>query len=121
MLQNSKSYFEKNGGMKSNLSRWLIKPGLGDILDSNHSRTVQLVILARKDTQSSLVEQLQDQLDNIDFAAVIGSQKYEELSIEQILADTESQLSLDSLDMLMVSSSATALQKLKRPSPTVVE
>ena len=113
MLKNSISYFENKEEAMQGKSRWLIKPGLGDILDSNHSRTVQLVILARKDTKNSLVEQLQGQLDNINFAAVIYSHDYIDASMEQILVGIESQLNLKSLDMLMVSSSDQILEAAK--------
>ena len=112
MLKNSKAYFDKKEGQGS-VSRWLIKPGLGDILDSTHSRTVQLVVLARRDTKASLVEQFKDQLDNIDFAAVINSNRYEESTIKQILVDVESQLRLDSSSILMVSSSDQILEAAK--------
>ena len=81
MIQNSKTYFEgSKDGMKGT-SRWLIKPGLGDILDSTHSRTIQLVLLARNDTKLALIEQLKEQLDNIEFASIIDADKYTQLSV----------------------------------------
>ena len=113
MIQNSKTYFEgSKDGMKVT-SRWLIKPGLGDILDSTHSRTIQLVLLARNDTKLALIEQLKEQLDNIEFASIIDADKYTQLSVPEMLAEVEGQLRLRSADMLIVSSSDKILEAAK--------
>jgi len=46
-------------------SRWLLKPGMGDLLDNFDSRTLQIIIIARKCTKDGIIKQYLEQTAGI--------------------------------------------------------
>lgn len=91
-------------------SRWLLKKGMGDILDYNYGRTVELVVLAREVTKEYTIAHFKEQLSSIRFAALIEPKRYKTEKLDAIYQSIEQNLQVASLDILLISSCDSMLR-----------
>lgn len=108
LLKRSKA----NVNPKVSSSRWLLKPGMGDVLDNIDRRTIQLIIIAKKSTKDFIVKQFQEQNSGIRFFEIIHLSKFTHPT-SSIFADLEKRLMHPTTETLVVSSSDDILMSGK--------
>lgn len=117
----AKSSFQ--GNIVNNATRWLLKEGMGDVLDYTYNRTVRLALVGGYESSQQTIKQLASQLSTLkfsyirdpvtDFDQVQRDPSYRKEIYEQSLRRLEEQMSAKRGEILVVSGDEVMLQLSK--------